>query len=262
MLALGAYVALTGCTGAGEDVASPAPTPASSPTPTPPPTPTPAGLPPIPAPIPGPASVVSSAPAPTQQIALTVDDGYCEECVDGYVAFAQHSGIPITFLPNGTYRSIWEPQAARLRPLIEAGQVQISNHTYTHNDVTSLSDAQVREELERNDDWIQSTFGITSRPYFRPPYGSHSARTDAVSGSLGYTKILLWNGSFGDSSLLSPATLMKLADQYLQPGTIMIGHANHPTILGLFEQIQQIIADRNLQPVTIDTMFGTSRAVG
>jgi hypothetical protein len=32
--------------------------------------------------------------------------------------------------------------------------------------------------------------------------------------------------------------------------------------LGLFDQLQQLIADRNLQPVTLDTMFGTSRATG
>ncbi len=206
--------------------------------------------------------MVDRAPAPTQQIALTVDDGFCAECVDGYVAFVQNTGIPITFLPNGTYRELWEPHADRLRGLIEAGQVQISNHTYSHNDVTTLSDAKIREDLERNEEWIQATFGITSRPYFRPPFGKHSARTDAIAGDLGYTSILLWNGSFGDSSLLSPQTLMKLADQYLQPGTIMIGHANYPTILGLFDQIRQILAERDLRPVTLDTMFSTSRSTG
>lgn len=182
--------------------------------------------------------------------------------MDGYVIWAQRTGIPVTFAPNGTYRELWEPQADRLRPLIEAGQVQIGNHTYTHNDITTLSDAKIREELERNEEWVQQTFGITSRPYFRPPYGNHTQRTDAIAGELGYTKILLWNGSFGDSSLLSPETLMKLAHQYLQPGTIMLGHANHPTILGLFDQIQELMAQRNLEPVTLDTMFGTSRAIG
>jgi hypothetical protein len=42
----------------------------------------------------------------------------------------------------------------------------------------------------------------------------------------------------------------------------MLGHANHPTILSLFDQIQALIADRGLQPVTLDEMFGTSRAAG
>jgi peptidoglycan-N-acetylglucosamine deacetylase len=42
----------------------------------------------------------------------------------------------------------------------------------------------------------------------------------------------------------------------------MLGHANHPTILSLFPQVQAIIAQRNLQPVTLDEMFGTSRVIG
>ena len=42
----------------------------------------------------------------------------------------------------------------------------------------------------------------------------------------------------------------------------MLGHLNHPTVLSLFGQIQSLIAERNLDPVTLDEMFGTSRATG
>ena len=39
----------------------------------------------------------------------------------------------------------------------------------------------------------------------------------------------------------------------------MLGHANHPTVLGLFDQISGIIHERGLQPVTLDEFFGTRR---
>jgi hypothetical protein len=55
---------------------------------------------------------------------------------------------------------------------------------------------------------------------------------------------------------------MSQAQKYLKPGVIMLGHANHPTVLGLFDQILALIRDRQLEPVTLDEMFGTSRAVG
>jgi hypothetical protein len=48
----------------------------------------------------------------------------------------------------------------------------------------------------------------------------------------------------------------------LRGGAIVLGHANHPTVLGLFDQLQALITQRNLQPVTLDTMFDTSRADG
>ncbi len=219
-------------------------------------------LPAIPPPRPGQPRVVSKAPGPTSQVVLTVDDGYCAECVAGYVDFAVRTGTHLTFLPNGTYSKFWAPHAARLRPLIAAGQVQIANHTWSHKDVTKLADGAIRDEIKRNDGWIEETFGITGRPYFRPPYGTHNARTDGVAASLGYTSILLWNGTLGDATVESPQELLDLADKWIQAGAIVLGHANHPTVLGLFDQITQIISKRGLQPVTLDAMLGSSRATG
>ncbi|WP_248822674.1 polysaccharide deacetylase family protein [Frankia sp. AgB32] len=272
MLSIGAAQALIGCAN-NHPAASPSPAPStvgSTPTAlgnTPvqlaAPRPAPPALPPVPPPHPGPPTVVSRASSRTRQIALTIDDGYDAQTVAGYVEFAQRSKIAITFSPNGAYSAIWNRHADVLRPLVETGQVQIGNHTWTHKDLLDhRTDAEIHADVERNEQWIQSTFGITSRPWFRPPYGSHNHHVDALVGELGYTKILLWNGSFGDSTLLTPEQLLALATRYLQPGTVMLGHANHNTILGLFAQVEQLIAQRQLEPVTLDTMFGTSRAVG
>ncbi len=206
--------------------------------------------------------MVSRAPRPTNQVALTIDDGYCAPCVDGYVAFAERSGIPLTFSPNGRFHELWAPHAAALRPLIAAGQIQIGNHTWSHPDMRHLNDTGVRIEIERNDDWIQKTFGITARPYFRPPYGMHDHRIDDLAGSLGYTTILMWNGTLGDATLETPADILGLAERWVRAGAIVLGHANHPTVLGLFDQLDALLAQRNLRPVTLDTMLGTSRAHG
>jgi peptidoglycan/xylan/chitin deacetylase (PgdA/CDA1 family) len=219
----------------------------------------------IPAPAPGQSQVISRGPAAAvaaRQVAITIDDGYCEECAQAYAALAQSTGIHLTFSPNGCYSSIWNPLASTLKPLIEAGQVQIGNHTFNHWQLTDLSDSQITAQLEQNDEWIQQTYGITARPWWRPPYGFHDQRTDALAASIGYTNVLMWNGSYGDSTLLRPRGLIALARRYLRPGVIMLGHANHPTVTHLFPQIAEIIAARGLHPVTLDEMFGTSRNTG
>jgi len=217
---------------------------------------------PIPAPHPGQTKVVSSGPAGTQQVALTIDDGYCAQCVAKYVQFAQSSGIHITFNPNGVFGDLWKPYLDILYPMIANKQVQFGNHTWNHANLVGLSTSAIADEITRNEDWIEETFGVTARPWFRPPYGYYNARVLDVAGSLGYTNILMWNGSFGDSTVISPQELLNLANQYLRPGTIMLGHLNHPTILSLFDQIEAIIAERDLEPVTLDEMFGTSRMAG
>lgn len=216
----------------------------------------------VPQPHPGSPQVISSGPKGTQQIALTIDDGYCGDCVNKYVEFAQKSGIHITFNPNGVYGSFWTPLLDIVQPMIADRQVQIGNHTWNHANLLTLSTAAIIDEINRNEDWIQRTFGVTARPWFRPPYGYYDSHVIDVAGSQGYTNILMWNGSFGDSTVISPQQLLGLANEYLKPGTIMLGHLNHPTILSLFDQIEAIIAERGLEPVTLDEMFGTSRSSG
>jgi peptidoglycan-N-acetylglucosamine deacetylase len=268
LLGLGAIGVLAGCDikpgGAASAAArlKPSPPSAKSVPTTPPPAPAPA---PIPAPAPGKSQVIWHGPpaaAAARQVAITIDDGFCAECAQAYAALAQSTGIHITFSPNGCYGDIWTPLAKTLKPLIEAGQVQIGNHTFNHYQLTQLTETQITAQLERNEDWIQQTYGITARPWWRPPYGAHDDRTDELAASIGYTNVLMWNGSYGDSTLLRPRALLALARKYLHPGVIMLGHANHPTVTGLFSQIAEIIAARGLRPVTLDEMFGTARSTG
>jgi len=220
------------------------------------------GLPPIPRARPGKPGVVDRLPPTTNGLALTIDDGYDSETVNAYVDFCRDSGIRLTFNPNGVYGAVWNKHAQTLRPLIASGQVQIGNHTYYHRNLVDLSSDAVRLEIAKNEAWIERTFGITSRPWFRPPYGAHDERTDDLAGELGFTKILMWNATFGDSQPIPADVLLKQADRYLRPGSLLLGHANHRTITHLYGDILDLIRGRNLAPVTLDDIFGTTRAHG
>ena len=258
MLSIGAASVLTGCS------ASPpagGPGPALPTAPGAPPAQAPS-LPPVPGAHPGPNEVVSRGPATGRRIALTVDDGTSAAVVAGYAEFAARTGIHLTFSPNGTYNREWAPHAATLQPLIALGHVQIINHTFTHRDLRTLTPTEVRDELQRNDDWVVRTFGITTRPYYRPPFGRHTSAIDALAGELGYTRTVLWNGSFSDSEVVTPRFLLAEAAKYFQPGVINLGHANHPAVLSCFDQLMDLIHSRDLTPVTLDEMFATSRAAG
>ena len=68
--------------------------------------------------------------------------------------------------------------------------------------------------------------------------------------------------SFSDSEVVTTQFLLAQVAKYLQPGVINLGHANHPTVLGCFDQLVALIHSRALTPVTPDEMFGTSRATG
>ncbi|WP_217634355.1 polysaccharide deacetylase family protein [Herbiconiux ginsengi] len=230
-------------------------TPTPSPTPTPTPTPTPAApaLPPLEK-IPLPGGSLTGLPGDGDLLAWTVDDGSNADVIRLYTEFAERSGTRLTFFVNGTYPG-WTQHADLLRPLVQSGQIQLGNHTFDHVDLTKLSDADVLDQLQRNHGFLQSTYGIDARPYFRPPYGYHDDRVDALAASIGYTCPVLWYGSLSDSGLITEQQVVDFATQWFLPQHIVIGHLNYLPVTNVFPQLQGIIAERGLRTVTLDDVF-------
>jgi peptidoglycan/xylan/chitin deacetylase (PgdA/CDA1 family) len=189
-----------------------------------------------------------------RDVALTIDDGTDTDVVKAFLDFAQRTGIKLTFFPNGVYRS-WTDHQAQLRRLLEAGQVQVGNHTWSHPDLTKLSDRDVFTQIDRNDKFLTRLLGVSPRPWFRPPYGAHDQRVDRIAADLGYDRITLWDGTFGDFVLLTPAQLMAQAQLWMTPKRIVIGHANHPAVTHCYPQLAKLVSDRKLTPRTLAEAF-------
>ncbi|MGD8166686.1 polysaccharide deacetylase family protein [Herbiconiux sp. P16] len=234
---------------------TPTPTPTSPPAPTPTPTPTPTApaLPPIEK-VALPGGSITGLPGEGNLLAWTVDDGSSADVIRLYTEFAARSGTRLTFFLNGSYPG-WTQHADLLRPLVQSGQVQLGNHTFDHVDLTKLGDAEVLDQLQRNHDFIQNTYGVDARPYFRPPYGYHDARVDALAASMGYTCPVLWYGSLSDSGLITEQQVVDFATQWFLPQHIVIGHLNFVPVTNVFPQLQALIAERGLRTVTLDDVF-------
>jgi peptidoglycan-N-acetylglucosamine deacetylase len=200
------------------------------------------------------AGVLSVLPGQGDLLALTVDDGVDSNVVRLYTQFAKAAGIRLTFFVNGNYRS-WTDNAPVLRSLVESGQVQLGNHTWSHPDLTTLSPAQIAEQIQRNHTFLSNTFGVDARPYLRPPYGRHNAAVRSAAADLGYTVTTMWSGSLADSTVITEDYIMKMADTYFRPQNIVIGHLNHPPVTHTFDRLADIVRDRNLRTVTLNDVF-------
>jgi peptidoglycan/xylan/chitin deacetylase (PgdA/CDA1 family) len=187
-------------------------------------------------------------------LALTVDDGVNTDVVRLYTQFAKDTGVRLTYFVNGIYES-WTANAALLRPLVESGQIQLGNHTWSHPDLTKVSKSRIVDELSHNDQFLKATYGIEAAPYFRPPYGSHNSRVDAVAAELGYTVPTMWSGSLADSTVITEDYIIKMANRYFTPQTIVIGHLNHLPVTHVYPQLVDIIRARNLRTVTLNDVF-------
>jgi peptidoglycan/xylan/chitin deacetylase (PgdA/CDA1 family) len=217
-----------------------------------------AGLLPPPAPhnrvaLPG-GGVLSRLPVQGDVVALTVDDGVSSDVVRLYTQFAKDTGVRLTYFANGINKS-WTDNLALLRPLVDSGQIQLANHTWSHPDLTTLSKNRVAEEITRNDQFLKKTFGIDAAPYFRPPYGRHNRAVDAVAADVGYTVTTMWSGTLADSTVVTTDFIVKMAKQYFTPQTIVLGHLNHPAVTHVYPDLVAVIRDRRLRTVTLNDVL-------
>ena len=237
----------------------PSPVPSPSPAPSPTVSPIPALVPYGPyagptAPLPAPGTVITRLPFDGDYLAWTVDDGADPAVIRAYAEMAAATGIRLTFFANGMYPG-WKAAADVLLPLVRSGQVVIGNHTYSHTALTKLSDAGIRAELTRNDRYLTDLFGVSPKPFYRPPYGYRNARTDRVAASIGYTVPVMWYGSLSDSGRISPDQVVSFAEEYFLPRHIVIGHANFPGVVSAFPRLRDILIQRNLRPVTLRDVY-------
>ena len=89
----------------------------------------------------------------------------------------------------------------------------------------------------------------------RPPYGYSNRRVAAQLSDLGYPASVMWLGSLGDSSAIKPAKIVANAEQWLRPGRIVIGHANHLGVTKVYGQLVEIIRSRELVPVHLGDVY-------
>ncbi len=198
--------------------------------------------------------MLTRLPGDGNQLALTVDDGTSGSVVAAFAQFCRDTGIRLTFFVNGANRS-WTENAALIRPMVDSGQIQVANHTWSHPYLNRISLAAVRDQIQRNADFLRATYGTDGTPFFRPPYGVHSADIDRVAADLGYTTVTLWSGTIGDSLPESGANLVSCATKSFAPQQIVLAHANLPTITACFDQLAGLISSRNLQTVTLSDVF-------
>ena len=128
-------------------------------------------------------------------VALTFDAGsdlgHAAEILDVLAA----NGVPATFGMTGRWA---EAHPALVRRMAVEGH-QVVNHSYDHPSFTgrstgqpALSRAARLDQLARAEAAIQAAAGISSLPWFRPPYGDEDESVRADVGAAGYRYELMW----------------------------------------------------------------------
>ncbi|CAN5904197.1 polysaccharide deacetylase family protein [soil metagenome] len=135
------------------------------------------------------------APLPPRSVVLTFDDGY-ENFARWAWPVLQRNHFPATLFAvagqlggnAGWLDKGFAPapllDAAALRRLADEG-VSIGSHSMSHPRLTSLSDAQARQELRASMEVLEDALG-RAVPDFCYPYGDHDERVRDLTRAAGY----------------------------------------------------------------------------
>jgi peptidoglycan/xylan/chitin deacetylase (PgdA/CDA1 family) len=127
---------------------------------------------------------VRAAPG-NHRIALTFDAGASGETIPTILNALRQRNIHITMFITGKFA---EQYPEGIRQMVADGH-EIANHTYSHLDSLTIGDDQLAEELAHTESIIQGLTGVSTKPYWRPPYGSRNNHVLNVAVSQGYRSI-------------------------------------------------------------------------
>jgi len=116
-------------------------------------------------------------------VALTFDDGpgpYTDRILD---ILEQHGGRA-TFFVLGRNVAPWRDTVIRT---VDMGS-EVAGHSWTHPELTTLTDEEITEELRRTSEVIEQLTGIP-QSFYRPPFGLLDQRVVSVSAELGYAMV-------------------------------------------------------------------------
>jgi peptidoglycan/xylan/chitin deacetylase (PgdA/CDA1 family) len=160
-------------------------------------------------------------PVQDKVVALTFDAGANPDGVDSILNTLKREHIRATFLLTGTFVNSFP---ARSRAM---SQYLIGNHTMTHPDLTHLSDAAVRKEVQGAQQAILRVTHQDPRRIFRFPFGARDERTISLVNSLCYVAFRWTVDSLGWQGTSGGMTVKKVVDRVVgaaTPGEIVLMH--------------------------------------
>ena len=183
-------------------------------------------------------------------IALTFDDGPHPKNTPRLLDMLRQRNIKATFYVIGSSVNRY-PEIARR---IVAEGHEIGNHTYNHPNLTKLSNAKVREELNKTRSAIISATGVQPRT-MRPPYGAlRTSQREMIHSEYGYPTIM-WDVDPLDWKRPGTAVVKSRILSGTKAGSIVLAHDLHSTTVDAMPTTMDALLAKGFRFVTVSQLI-------
>ncbi len=142
-------------------------------------------------------------------------------------------GVRTTFFVQGE----WMQQYPEATQEIARRGHELGNHSWTHFNFSEMTAEEVTKELEDTEALALELTGQTTKPYFRPPFGSRSSLSIQTAYDLGYTTII-W--TYGADEWRDGATAQTIYDNVYgnkAPGALYYTHTDRQIIIDALPRV-------------------------
>jgi peptidoglycan/xylan/chitin deacetylase (PgdA/CDA1 family) len=160
--------------------------------------------------------------------------------------------LHVTFFLSGH----WVDYNPELTQQIVLDGHELGNHSYSHPDLTKLSDDQIVYQLDFTDQVVSDLTGIHTRPFFRPPFGARNRRVLDVAAASGFRSIF-WTLDSGDwlPRASAGAVAAKILG-YAVPGDIVVEHVGSQASADALPVILDELDQRGWRVGTVSEVLG------
>ncbi|GFN31843.1 polysaccharide deacetylase family protein [Paenibacillus xylaniclasticus] len=188
-----------------------------------------------------------------RMVSLMINVAWGNEYIEPILNTLKREKVKATFFLDGSWLNKYRDLAQQIQ---EAGH-EMSNHAYSHPNMSQLSrNAQLRE-IEKTQQLLESVLGVKDNRWFAPPSGDFNQLTVQIAHNLGL-RTVLWTIDTIDWRKPLPSTIVSRVRNKLEPGALILMHPTASTRDALADVIS-VIKSKGYQLGTVSETLSSAR---
>ncbi|MFA1541344.1 polysaccharide deacetylase family protein [Actinomadura monticuli] len=179
-------------------------------------------------------------------VALTFDDGPGPYTA-GLLDTLKKGGVRATFFMLG--ENVGSHRDVVRRMALEGHE--LANHSWSHPQLTGMSPAGVRSQIQRTQKAVQDASGGVRPTLMRPPYGATNKRVGRDIGM----PLIMWSVDTLDWRYHNVARDTRVGVKEAKPGGIILFHDIHKTSVESIPAVVDGLKKRGFTLVTVSELF-------
>jgi len=187
-------------------------------------------------------------------IAMTFDDGPSPETTPRLLDILKQRNIKATFFMIGQNA---ERNPAIVKRILAEGH-EIGNHSWTHPQLSKLSDDRVTEEINKTQNAIKDASGYTP-VILRPPYGAITARQKEWIEKQFDLSVIIWSVDPFDWKRPGASVIEQRILAGARPGAIVLSHDIHKQTVDAMPATLDALAAKGFKFVTVSQLIAMNK---